>query len=71
MMKETTFAEILEAASELSLDEQESLIGILQNRLRESRRDDLVRDVREAQKELAQGKCQPVTPSQLMEEILS
>lgn len=71
MMRETTFGEILEAASELTLDEQESLIGILQNRLRERRRKAVVRDVLEATEEFAEGKCQPVTPSQLMEEILS
>jgi ribosome recycling factor len=71
MLEETTFAEILEAASGLTPDEQESLIGILQNRLRERRRDDLVKDVRSATEEFAQGKCQPVTPLELMKEILS
>jgi ribosome recycling factor len=70
-MREITFGEILEAASELTIDEQESLIDILQNRLQEQRRDALVKDVQEATEELAQGKCQPVTPSQLMKEILS
>jgi GTP-binding protein EngB required for normal cell division len=69
-MKPTTFAEIVEKADELPLDAQESLIIILQNRLRERRRAERVRDVQEAQQEFAQGKCQPVTPEQLMEEIL-
>ncbi len=71
MMTKTTFAEILEAADQLSLEDQENLINILQNRLRARRRAERVRDVQEAQKEFAQGKCQPVTPEQLMEEILS
>jgi hypothetical protein len=71
MIKETNFAEILEAASELTLEEQEDLIGILQNRLRESRRAAIVKDVRSATEEFAQGKCQPVTPLELMKEILS
>jgi hypothetical protein len=71
MIRETTFSEILEAASELTVDEQESLIGILQNRLRESRRAAIVKDVRSATEEFAQGKCQPVTPLELMKEILS
>ncbi len=70
-MIQTTFAEILEAAEQLPLEAQENLIDILQKRLRDRRRAYLVKDVQEAQKEFAEGKCQPVTPEQLMEEILS
>ena len=70
-MRKTNFAEILEKADELPLEEQETLIHILQNRLRDQRRAERVRDVEEAQQEFASGKCQPVTPEQLMEEILS
>ena len=69
-MKQTIFAEILEKADELPLEEQETLSRILQNRLRDQRRAERVRDVKEAQQEFASGKCQPVTPEQLMEEIL-
>ncbi|NET82852.1 MAG: hypothetical protein F6J94_13245 [Moorea sp. SIO1F2] len=71
MMTKTTFSEILEAADELPLEDQENLISILINRLRDRRRSERVRDVKEAQQEFAEGKCQPVTPEQLMEEILS
>ena len=49
MQPKTTFAEILEAADRLTLEDQENLINILQNRLRDRRRADLVRDVREDQ----------------------
>ena len=66
-----TFSEILERADELPLEEQEQLIRVLQNRLREKRRAERVRDVKDAQQEFAQGKCKPITPEQLMEEILS
>ena len=69
-MIQTTFAEILEAAAQLPLEDQENLIDILQKRLRARRRAYLVKDVQEAQKEFAEGKCQSVTPEQLMEEIL-
>ncbi|GBL09879.1 MULTISPECIES: hypothetical protein [Microcystis] len=71
MAIQTTFAEILEAAEQLPLEDQESLIHILQNRLRDQKRTELVRDVQEAQQEFAQGQCQPLTPEQIMEEILS
>lgn len=70
-MAKTTFAEILEAAEQLPLEDQENLIHILKNRLREQKRAELVKDVNEAQKEFAQGQCKPVTPEQIMEEILS
>ncbi|MBC1194832.1 MAG: hypothetical protein EWV49_14675 [Microcystis aeruginosa Ma_QC_Ch_20071001_S25] len=71
MAIQTTFAEILEAAEQLPLEDQENLIHILQNRLRDQKRTELVRDVQEAQQEFAQGQCQPMTPEQIMEEILS
>ncbi len=51
--------------------DQESLIHILQNRLRDQKRTELIRDVQAAQQEFAQGQCQPLTPEQIMEEILS
>ena len=70
-MTQTTFAEILEAADQLPLEDQENLIDILQKRLRDGRRANLIKDVQEAQKEFVEGKCQPVTPEQLMEEIVS
>ena len=70
-MIETTFTEIVDAADRLSPEDQESLIDILQKRLRDRHRAELVNDVREAQQEFAEGKCQIATPAQLMEEILS
>ncbi|MBC1190460.1 hypothetical protein H0902_06395 [Microcystis aeruginosa BLCCF108] len=71
MAIQTTFAEILEAAEQLPLEDQENLIHILQNRLRDQKRTELIRDVQEAQQEFAQGQCQPLTPEQIMEEILA
>ena len=70
-MAQINFGEILEAAEQLSIEDREDLIRILQNRLREQKRADVVKDVQEAQQEFEQGECQPVTPEQLMKEILS
>jgi len=70
-MAQSTFADILEAAEQLPLEDQENLIHILQNRLRDHKRAALVRDVHQAQQEFAQGKCHPVTPEQVLEELLS
>ena len=65
------FGEILEAADELPTEDQEALIAILKNRIRERRRAELLQDIREAEKEFREGKCQPATPDELMREILS
>ncbi len=70
-MTESTFADLIEAAEQLPLIEQEDLIHILQNRLRDRKRAELVKDIAEAQQEFAQGQCKPMTPEQIMEEILS
>ena len=70
-MTKATFAEILDATEQLSLEDQENLIHILKNRLRDQKRTELVKDVYEAQQEYAQGQCQPATPQQIMEEILA
>jgi hypothetical protein len=68
---EPSFTKVLEAAEQLLIEEQEDLIHILQNRLRDRHRTELIRDVQEAQQEFALGQCQPVTPEQLMKELLA
>jgi hypothetical protein len=70
-MSQSTFADLIETAEQLPIEEQEDLIHILKNRLRDRKRAELIKDVAEAQQEFAQGKCKPLTPEQIMEEILS
>jgi hypothetical protein len=70
-MTQATFADLIEAAEQLPIEEQEDLVHILKNRLRDRKRAELIKDVAEAQQEFAQGKCKPLTPEQIMEEILS
>jgi hypothetical protein len=70
-MTQATFAEILDATKQLPIEDQENLIHILKNRLRDQKRTELIKDVHEAQQEYAQGQCQPATPQQIMEEILA
>ncbi|MEO0837196.1 MAG: hypothetical protein AAFY16_14795, partial [Cyanobacteria bacterium J06642_3] len=67
-MAQINFGDILEAAEQLSTEDREDLIRILQNRLREQKRADVISDVRESEQEFAQGKCQPVTPEQLIKQ---
>jgi hypothetical protein len=71
MGKIMSFDEILEAADHMPQEDQETLIEVLKSRLRDLHRAELVKAVREAQGEYQQGQCRPVTPDELMGEILS
>jgi hypothetical protein len=66
-----SFADVLEAADHLPTDEQETLIGILQRRLIDRRREEIAQDIREANEEFAAGRCRAATPDELLDEILS
>jgi hypothetical protein len=65
------FGEVLEAADQLTLDEKEALINVLNRRVIEERRIELARDIKEADQEFAGGKSEVVTPDDLVSEILS
>ena len=71
IMQTMILSEVLEAADQLSLEEQEYLINILRKRMIERRRMELAKDIEEAREEFKKGHCQPATPSEIMEEILS
>lgn len=61
-----TFSDVVDSADALSIDEQETLISILQQRIREHRRSELVKTVREAQKEFEEGKCKTVSVEEII-----
>jgi hypothetical protein len=63
--------EVLEAAEGLPLEDQENLAEILHRRVVERRREELVREVREARQEYEEGGCHAVTPDDLLSEILA
>ena len=71
MAKALLFGEVLEAIDTLSLEDQETLEGILHRRIIERRRAELVQDVQEAQQEFQAGQSRPVTTEELMQEIVS
>lgn len=70
MSKAVRFGEVLECIETLSLEDQETLKEILHRRIVERRREELVRDVQQAQQEFQAGECRPVTPEELMKEIV-
>ncbi len=65
----TTFAEIVDAADKLTLDEQESLISILRRRIAEQNRAQLAREVAQARNEHQSGQSVKATTAQIMDEI--
>ncbi len=64
------FRDVLEAADQLSQDEQEELIAILRRRLARAARQRLAAEIQEARQEFSEGRCSPATPDELMREIM-
>lgn len=71
MPKAQLFGEVLEGIETLSLEDQEILRDILHRRIVERRREELARDVQQAQREFQAGECRPATPEELMNEIMT
>jgi len=70
MSTETPFAKVLEAADRLSLEDQQSVVEILHHRILERRREELAREIREAEEEFQAGESKPRSAKELLEEIL-
>jgi len=64
-----TFGQIVESAEELSVEEQETLVSILQHRLGDERRAELVQAVREARQEYKAGRCRATSPTEILKKI--
>jgi len=70
MVQAQRFGDVLEAADQLTEDEQENLLEVLRKRLAERRRLEIAEDVRRARREHERGETRAVTPDELMDEIL-
>jgi len=71
MRNTISFNEALETAEKLPIEDQETLIEILNRRIIEKQRSKLAREIRNAQREFKAGKCKPTSADELMREILS
>jgi hypothetical protein len=60
------FAEVLEAADHLPIDDQVELVEVLRRRIAEQRRAAIAQDAREAREDFAAGRCQPATPEEIL-----
>ena len=63
--------DVLNAAGELSLEDQEALIDILRRRIIDRRRQVLRAEIKEAEEEYSRGLAKVVTVDELMDEINS
>ena len=70
MIQALPFGDVLEAADQLSPEDQQALIAILHRRLAQAGRQRLATEIQEARQEFAAGLCRPTTPDELMREIL-
>lgn len=57
-MKTSNFQQVLEAVESLPLDDREILLDIVQKRLHQQRRTQIVQEIAEIRQEYAEGKVQ-------------
>lgn len=62
----STFAQMMDAASKLSLEEQEEIVREMRLRISEQRRSELATAVKDAKQEFDAGKIKPASPSAIM-----
>jgi len=65
------FGEVLDAADQLSVEEQEELVEVLHRRVIERRREEIAAEIQEARHEYESGACRPSTPEDILKDILS
>lgn len=68
---QTTFAEVLETIEKFTVDEKETLVDILQHRISEYRRNQLLKDIETAEQEFEQGLCKQMSVDEFMKEVSS
>lgn len=71
MNEGTRFGQVLVEVDRLSVEEQETLVEVIRRRLIDRRRQEIVREIKEAEREFERGNATPVSPDELMKEILS
>ena len=71
MTPSLSFAEVLDAADHLPLEDRVALVAVLRRRLVADARARLVADVAEGQAEFLAGKLRPATVDEIMRDMLS
>ncbi len=66
-----TFADVLEAADQLSPDEQIELVAVLKRQIAEAARQRIVADIQEARRDFAARQYKPMTAAEIVGEATS
>ena len=69
LLSMTSFAQTLDVIESLPVDEQEDVLQVLQRRLAEHRRAELVATAKQSRKEFAAGKCKPASVAAIMRQF--
>jgi ribosome recycling factor len=67
----TKYAQVLDSADGLAIEEQESLVEVLQHRLTEHRRAELTEAVKSARREFKEGRIRPATSAQIVKRLFA
>jgi hypothetical protein len=65
------FGDLLDAVDNLSREEKEAFLEVLQRRLSEERRQEIAKEIEAARREFQTGESRPVDVDDLMKEIVS
>ena len=68
-MKKSTFADVLDAAGSLCLDERKELIELLHKRTIEERRSELVKEIKRARSDFKNRKYSSASADSIMKDI--
>ena len=71
MAQPVTFDQALDTIEQLPVDQQAEVVQVIQQRLRERARQELIEDVRKSEVEYARGEGKAVSVEELMGEITS
>jgi hypothetical protein len=69
MPTEMLFADVLDAADRLSLEDQEHVVEILHHRIVERRREELANEIHQADEAFRAGQTEPRSAEELLREI--
>jgi phenylalanyl-tRNA synthetase alpha subunit len=69
MVKTSAFQQAIETVEQLSLEEQEILLSIIQKRLHQQRRHIISQEIKEVRQELAEGNIKFGSVDQFLEEL--
>jgi hypothetical protein len=70
-MKKSTFADVLDAAGNLPVQDREELVELLQKRTIEERRGELYRDIKSSRSDYKNRKFNVVSVDNIMKDIIS